>query len=153
MSRFSFSKRFIRWTKSYINSLWIALLINGRPCELFQASRGLRKGCPLSPLLFLLVAKSLSRKLQALQENGKLKGLKIVRGTKAATHAQFADDTILLGGASTEIAKRFNKFMSSFLKASDGKVNLIKSKVYAWNFPPRMMARISRILGIEGKLN
>ena len=50
------------------------------------------------------------------------------------------------------IAERFNKVMSSFLKASDGKVNLIKSKVYGWNFPPETLARITRVLGFEGKL-
>ena len=41
MSRFGFSKRFIRWTKVCINSSWIAPLINGRPYEFFQASWGL----------------------------------------------------------------------------------------------------------------
>ena len=130
MSRLGFSKRFIRWTKACIISPWIATLINGRPSKFFQASRGLRKGFPLSPFLFLLVVESLSRKLQYLQENGKLKGLKISKGDKAATHAQFADDTILHGGDSTKTAKIFNEVLSSFLKASDGKVNHIKSKVY-----------------------
>ena len=51
------------------------------------------------------------------------------------------------------IAEIFNKVFSSFLKASDGKVNLIKSKVYGWNFPPKTLARITRVLGFEGKLN
>ena len=68
-------------------------------------------------------------------------------------HAQFADDTILLGGASMVIAKRFKEALSLFSKDSEGKVNLIKSKVYAWNCLPRTIARISRILGFEGKLN
>ena len=107
----------------------------------------------MSPLLFLLVVESLSRNLQALQENRKLRGLKIAKGTKAAMHAQFANDTILLGGASTVIAERFNKALSSFLKASYGKVNLKKSTVYVWNCPPRTLARIVRLLGFEGKLN
>ena len=153
MSKFVFSKRFIRWTKACINSLWIALLINGRPFEFFQASQGLRKGYPFSPLLFMLLVESLSRKLQALQENGKLKGLKFTKGTKAATHAQFADDTILLGGDSTVIAERFNEVMSSFLKASYGKINALKTKIYGWNYPKRTMARIARTLGYEGNTN
>ena len=61
---------------------------------------------------------------------GNAKGLNIARGIKVATHAQFADDTIMLGGASTMIAERFNEVLSSFLKASDGKENSIKYKVY-----------------------
>ena len=38
---------------------------------------------------------------------GELKGIKITRGVRAENNAQFVDDTILLGGASTIIAKRF----------------------------------------------
>ena len=51
------------------------------------------------------------------------------------------------------IAERFNEVLSSFLKASDGKVNSIKSKVYGWNCPPRSLERIARVLGFECKLN
>ena len=51
------------------------------------------------------------------------------------------------------IAERFNKTLSFFLKASNSKVNIKKSKVYDWNFPPRTLVRIVRILGFEGKIN
>ena len=43
MSRFGFLKQFIRWIKTCISSPCIALLINGRLAEFFQASWGLRK--------------------------------------------------------------------------------------------------------------
>ena len=55
MSKFGFSKRFLRWVKACINSTWIALLVNGRPTKFFQATRGLRQGFPMSPFLYLLV--------------------------------------------------------------------------------------------------
>ena len=42
MSKFGFSKRFVRWVKACISRLWIAPLVNGRPSKLFQATRGLR---------------------------------------------------------------------------------------------------------------
>ena len=90
-----------------------------------------------------MVADSLCRKLQQQQEMGELKGLKIARGVRAANNAQFADDTILLGGASTIIAKRFKNVISTFLKASDGKLNLIKSKIYSWNCTPSVMERVT----------
>ena len=38
MSRFGFSKRFIRWNKACIRSPWIAPLVNGRPSDFFQDS-------------------------------------------------------------------------------------------------------------------
>ena len=88
----------------------------------------------------------MSRKLQNLQNAGELRGLKIANGVKVANHAQFVDDTILLGGATTIIAERFQGALSTFLKAYDGKVNSTKSKVYGWNLPAGTLARIGRTL-------
>ena len=76
--------------------------------------------------------------------------MKIVREVRAVNHAQFADDTIMLEGTFNIIAERFIRVLSTFLKASDGKINATKSKSYGWNFLPRNMAKISRILGFEG---
>ena len=70
----------------------------------------------------------MSKKLRALQINGELRGLKIAKGVKNANHAQFADDTILLEGASAIIAEIFKEVLSIFLKASDGKINAVKTK-------------------------
>ena len=75
----------------------------------------------------------MSGKLQQQQDNGDLKGLKIPRGVISANHAQFADDTILLGGHVYGHKKRFKRVLSIFLKASDGKINASKSKFYGWN--------------------
>ena len=107
MQKMGFSKNFCRWIKACIGIPWIVLLVNGRPAGLFQASHGLHQGFPISPLLYLIVAESLRKKLQALQNNGQLRGLKIARGVKNAIHAQYVDDTILLGGSSIIIVERF----------------------------------------------
>jgi hypothetical protein len=45
---------------SYISTTKFAFLINGEASPFFHAERGLRQGCPFSPLLFLLVAEGLS---------------------------------------------------------------------------------------------
>ena len=92
-------------------------------------------------------------KLQSLQNNGELKGLKIAKGVKDTNHAQYADDKILLGWASVTIAERFRESLSIFLKASDGKVNALKTKIYGWNFPKRTMAMIIRTLGYLSNTN
>ena len=94
----------------------------------------------------------MSKNIQHLKESGDLKGLKIARGVKVVNHAQFADDTILLGGASSIIAKIFKCAFSTFLKASDDKVNSTKSKVYGWNCPTGTLTKIARTLGFEGNV-
>ena len=55
---------FIRWIMGCLYSLSFSLLIKGVASPFFHPERGLRTGLPLSPLLFLLVAKGLSRFLK-----------------------------------------------------------------------------------------
>jgi hypothetical protein len=60
MSKFGFGENFIKWIRACISEPWIAPLVNGRATDFFKASRGLRQGCPLSPLLFVIQAYVLS---------------------------------------------------------------------------------------------
>ena len=135
MHRMGFSADFIIWIKPCISRPWITPLVNGIPTSFFQASRGFCQIFLLSPFLYLIVVESLSKNLQFLQNNGELQGLIISIGVKNANHAQFADDTILLGGDSFIMAERFIGVISSFLKSSDGKINTLKSRFYYWNCP------------------
>jgi len=63
MEKMGFSQKFTTWVKACIAAPWIAPLVNGRSKEFFQASRGLRQGCPLSPLLYAIQASMLSFQL------------------------------------------------------------------------------------------
>jgi hypothetical protein len=109
----------------------------------FQVSRGLHQGFPLSPLLFIIVIESLSKKLEHERELGNLPRLQISRGVKNMNHSQFVDDTLFLGGASIIIASRFKSILDSFLDASGGAVNNIKSQIYGWHTSPRVMCAIA----------
>ena len=83
----------------------------------------------------------MNKKLQALQNNGEPRGLKIARGVKNANHSQFADDTILLGGASVIIAERFKEVISTFLKLLMGKLMLPKLRSMAGTALPEPWPR------------
>jgi hypothetical protein len=60
----------------------LAILINGEPSSFFRSGRGLRQGCPLSPLLFILAMEALSLLLKLGQADGKITGIKVSRTIK-----------------------------------------------------------------------
>ena len=100
LEKFGFPPIFINQIQAYINSPWTTPLLNGRPTYFFKAKRGIRQGFPLSPFLYILIADSLSRRLNRILEEGHLLGLSFKARVQPINHALFVDDTILLGNAS-----------------------------------------------------
>ena len=153
MERFGFPSVFINQFQACISSPWIASLINGRPTEFFKASRGVRQGCPLSPFLYILVVDSLSRRLNRLLSEGSLPGLSFRNGVPPINHALFADDSIFLGIASTQIARNFLNPLDLFLQTSGSSANKNKCQIYSWNCPAPILRSISQILQIKSNPN
>jgi hypothetical protein len=71
----------------------------------------------------------LSRKLEHERIVGNILGLQITRRAKNLNHSQFAEDTLLLGGASMIIARRFKLVLDFFLDAPRGATNHIKCQI------------------------
>jgi hypothetical protein len=92
-----------------ISSVNMAVLINGSPTEFFSSHRGLRQGCPLSPLLFLLVVECLSRLLKEVVVKGSFHGLKVA-SSNFVSHLLFVDDVLILGSRDLKIGWFLNQF-------------------------------------------
>jgi hypothetical protein len=150
MKKFGFDETFVNWIRACIDSPWIAPMVNGRVTSFFKASRGLRQGCPLSPLLYALQASVLSYQLENARISSSLKGLQIAQGVKEINHAQFTDDTLLLGGAICLVSKKYKEELDAYTAVSGSEISHAKSKIYSWNTTPIEMRDISRILGMEG---
>ena len=133
MKKLGFSPSFVHWVQGCISLPWIAPLVNGQPTDFFQASRGLRQGFPLSPLLYAIQAFVLSFQLNHSQQRSLLPGIRMAENVKEINHAQFADDTLLLGGASLHIARQFKQELETYKQISGSKINFQKSKIYGWN--------------------
>jgi hypothetical protein len=83
---------------SCVVSTYFSILINDEATYFFKSGRGLREGCPLSPLLFILVMEGLSLLLKDSQREGKLNGIKVSR-TINILHILFVDDVIIMTSA------------------------------------------------------
>ena len=54
LERFNFGSSFCSWIKLFYTDVESAVVINGWTSPFFKPSRGVRQGCPLSPLLYVL---------------------------------------------------------------------------------------------------
>jgi hypothetical protein len=79
-----------------VTSTNFAVLTNGRPTNLFNISIELRQGCPLSPLLFILIMEGLSRSLLERVGSNNIVGIPIARGLRIM-HLMFVDDVVMFG--------------------------------------------------------
>lgn len=152
LKKMGFETPFINIIVACIFGPWISPLINGRPGEAFQSSLGLRQGCPLSPYLFILRAESFSQALDHNRRVGLITSIKFEDGANNINHSQFADDTLLIGGASTTIARRFKKLLDQFMGYSGGLVNQLKSCIYGWNTLNQVIHIIANIFGVTCNL-
>eukprot|EP00253_Pinus_taeda_P008659 PITA_08659 len=153
LKKFGFSSKIVDIISGCISNPWTAPLINGRPSNFFKSSRGLRQGCPLSPFLYIIMAETLSVHLENLRLKREIMGISIERGIKEINHSLFADDTLLIGGASSLMARRFKRVLDAFLQVSGGKLNNRKCKIYTWNVPYQIQQSISQILDIPLQRN
>lgn len=71
MECYSFWSKTIKWIQLYQNPQ-AKVVANGWPSPAFSLTRGMRQGCPLSPLLYALAAEPLAI---SIRENLEIQGL------------------------------------------------------------------------------
>ena len=65
LSRFGFGPSFISWVRLLYTEVRSTVLLNGYSSDFFRPSRGVRQGCPLSPLLYVISMEVLAVNLRA----------------------------------------------------------------------------------------
>eukprot|EP00253_Pinus_taeda_P027227 PITA_27227 len=111
-----------------ITSVSFDVLINGVASSFFKAQRGLRQGCPLSPLLFLLVAEGLSQLILEARREEVVKGLELAVNM-FISHLLFVDDILLFTNGSVNEIKELKSILDLFMKAIGMQVNHRKSQL------------------------
>eukprot|EP00253_Pinus_taeda_P003310 PITA_03310 len=102
-----------------------SVIINGIPSPFFAASRGLRQGCPLSPLLFILAMNTLSLHINKAVEEARVRPLKLCRGI-SISHNLFVDDIIIFGMLCKLSWSCYFDILAKFQRATGLNINLEK---------------------------
>ena len=147
MQKLGFHYSQLNWIKLCISSSSFSILINGRPFGLFSSKRGLRQGDPLSPFLFILGFKVLSRLLFEEEAVGNLKGMKIFRHTSAIHHILFANDLLIFGKALLKEALYIQSCLTKYCLWSHQSINNGKSSIkFSINTNPSTVNHIIDVL-------
>jgi len=107
----------------------------------FQSTRGFRQGCPISPLLFLLVIKGFSRLVLKAKREGNLKGIN-VSSLHYITHLLFVDDVLIFGDGSAEEWQTYNELIQLFCEELRMKVSSQKSNLLAYGLDDNVIILI-----------
>jgi hypothetical protein len=82
---------------SRISTVAFSINVNGQSFGHFNATRGIRQGCPLSPYLFVIAINELSVRLQRAMDEAELTGITLGPGCPPIHSILFADDLIICG--------------------------------------------------------
>ena len=74
MKLFNFGEDFIKWIKILYTDIQACVGNNGKYSPYFRLTRSIRQGCPISALLFLLVAEIIAIDIR---NDNDIKGIKI----------------------------------------------------------------------------
>ena len=91
LQKFEFGANFIRWVKILYTKPTFAVKNNGWISRKHSLSRGIRQGCPISALLFIIVVEILGIQIR---NNKKVKGFTFEK--KEIKISQYADDGIIM---------------------------------------------------------
>ena len=130
MTTMGFNDKWISLMMNCISTVSYSILINEVSQGCIFPSRGLRQGDPLSPYLFLLCAKGLTRLIGEAVRNKKLYGISIGRGCPTITHLLFADDSVIYCKANGQESRELQNILQKYENAAGQKINTDKSSVY-----------------------
>lgn len=125
LKRYGFGERFIRWMEIFYRDIQSSVKCNGFLTKYFKIKNGIRQGCPISALLYVLSAEPLQ---YAIRNNANIKGIEIPNSNNSSLIFQHADDTTLTLCGKRSIKESLSIF-DTYGRASGSKINMLKSEI------------------------
>ena len=127
LTKANFGPIFISWIKLLYHNPMVTILHNGHQTRPVYPNRGVKQGCPLSALLFVLTIEPLGSLLRSQPELG------IHIPTFAAFYAAlFADDVLLFSQNYTSVLQQLN-LVQIYCNGSGARLNRAKCKTLFLN--------------------
>lgn len=149
--RLGFVEKWKRWIRACLHSSSVLVLVNGSPTREFKMSKGIRRGDPLAPFLFLIVAEGLHGHIRSAVEKGVYKEYVISERDReiGISNIQYADDTIFVGEMSISNVRAIKCILRCFELAARLKVNFHKSGLIGIKAKPGFLELASSILNCK----
>ena len=122
LQKMNFGPSFRRWVSLLYTQIYSHVLVNDHVSTPFSIGRGVRQGCPLSPLLYILVAESIA---SAIRADPHIDGYDLPDGSCCKIF-QYADDTSILVMSDNSLHRLFSLF-DQYERASGARLNVKKS--------------------------
>jgi len=123
--RMGFGPSFIKWVVLLYSDIRSSILINGYTSRYFKPSRGVRQGCPLSHLLYVLTMEVLAVNIRV---HPATKGLVLPRSSvPLPVLSLYADDTSVISSSDAATVAVFDTY-ALFEAGTGAKLNKEKCK-------------------------
>ena len=124
LEAFNFGPQLRQWISVLYNNISSCVLNNGFATKHFNLSRGVRQGCPLSGILFVIGVEILSN---AIKRSKEIEGIQIDQN-KSIKITQYADDTTVFVKNIRSVHRLFD-LLRQFENCSGLRINQSKSEI------------------------
>lgn len=118
MIKMGFNEWWVDLVMRCVESVSYYIIHGGYEMETITHGRGLPRGDPLSPYLFIIYVEGLSAMIRRYKTNKWIHGVKVCRKAPDITHMLFADDSYVFYRATRKEASKVLEMLGKFEKAS-----------------------------------
>jgi exonuclease III len=131
LSAFEFGPSFRKWIDILYKDAWGTVKVNNHLTQPFKITRGVRQGCPLSPLLFTIAIEPFAN---AIRKHEGIRGIRLAGCPSPIQTSLYADDTTLFFSDPSELTA-IKEVMKTYQMASNAKFNASKCQGAVINMP------------------